>query len=109
VESGNDALAKEKSDQLIYDYRLAALSEDDHVLCDYALKLTLDPGSVTVADVETLKHHGFNEAAINIAAQVISYFNYINRIADGLGVDPEPGMTPTHESWLDRKMSYPRP
>jgi hypothetical protein len=35
--------------------------------------------------------------------QVISYFNYINRIADGLGVDDEPGMTPPRDEWFARK------
>jgi len=105
VESGNDAVAEELSQQLIYDYREAALSEDDRALCDYALKLTLKPDSVTAPDVESLKRHGFDEAAINIAAQVISYFNYINRIAGGLGVDPEPGMTPAIQEWRTRKTS----
>jgi alkylhydroperoxidase family enzyme len=42
-----------------------------------------------VRDLETLS---FSQNAISDAAQVISYFNYINRIADGLGVDLEPEM-----------------
>ena len=47
---------------------------------------------MTQADVELLKEKGFSESSISDAAQVISYFNYINRIADGLGVDLEPEM-----------------
>jgi alkylhydroperoxidase family enzyme len=42
--------------------------------------------------VEYLRQKGFSQSAISDAAQVISYFNYINRIADGLGVDLEPEM-----------------
>ncbi len=41
-------------------------------------------------DVDSLRAAGFNDAEISHAAQVVSYFNYINRIAEGLGVDNEP-------------------
>jgi alkylhydroperoxidase family enzyme len=40
--------------------------------------------------VEALRAHGWDDAAIHDAIQVIAYFNYINRIAEGVGVDPEP-------------------
>jgi alkylhydroperoxidase family enzyme len=44
------------------------------------------------SDVRNLEAFDFSQNAISDAAQVISYFNYINRIADGLGVDLEPEM-----------------
>ena len=44
------------------------------------------------SDVHNLEEIGFSQDAISDAAQVIGYFNYINRIADGLGVDLEPEM-----------------
>ncbi len=44
------------------------------------------------ADVDRLRDVGLSDEAISDAAQVIAYFNYINRIADGLGVDLEHGM-----------------
>jgi alkylhydroperoxidase family enzyme len=44
------------------------------------------------ADVAALRAAGFDDAAIHDAAQVIGYFNYVNRVADGLGIDPEPGI-----------------
>jgi alkylhydroperoxidase family enzyme len=40
-------------------------------------------------DVQELRDHGWSDPAIHDATQVIAYFNYINRIADGLGVDLE--------------------
>ncbi len=43
-------------------------------------------------DVKTLENIGFSQSAISDAAQVVGYFNYINRIADGLGVDLEEEM-----------------
>jgi alkylhydroperoxidase family enzyme len=45
---------------------------------------------MTREDVEGLRRAGFADEAILDAVQVISYFNYINRVADALGVDPEP-------------------
>jgi alkylhydroperoxidase family enzyme len=42
------------------------------------------------ADADALRAAGWDDRAIHDAAQVVAYFNYINRIADGLGVDPEP-------------------
>ncbi len=73
------------------DYRRAPLSEKDRALCEYAEKLTRTPGEMNSEDVARLRAAGFSDAAIHDAAQVVSYFNYINRIADGLGVDSEPG------------------
>jgi alkylhydroperoxidase family enzyme len=45
---------------------------------------------MTAADASALRDEGFTDADIHDAAQVVSYFSYINRIADGLGVEPEP-------------------
>ncbi len=56
------------------------------------MKLTLTPAKMVKSDVRDLEAFGFSQNAISDAAQVISYFNYINRIADGLGVDLEPEM-----------------
>lgn len=57
---------------------------------EYGEQLTRAPDSVTVDDVDRLRDAGWDDRAIHDAAQVVSYFNYINRVADGLGVDPEP-------------------
>ena len=89
--------------QLILDHREAALAPPDRALCEYALKLTLTPGAMGRADLDGLRAHGFSDAEISIATQVISYFNYINRIADGLGVDAEEWMSPAEDEWRARK------
>jgi uncharacterized peroxidase-related enzyme len=74
----------------MHDYRNASLEPRVRALCDYALKLTAAPAGVTAGDVELLHEHGWNDAAIHDAIQVISYFNYVNRIAEGVGIDDEP-------------------
>lgn len=90
------------AEQLRFDHRRADLLPADRALCDYAVKLTLRPGQMGPEDVEALRRHGFDDAAITVAAQVIGYFNYITRIAEGLGVDAEAWMTPTREEWHRR-------
>jgi len=58
------------------------------------------------ANVDTLREQGFSDHQITIATQVISYFNYINRIADGLGVDPEDWMTMSMDQWIEKKPDW---
>ena len=73
-----------------HDYRTAGLPAPVLALCDYAAKLTHTPTAVGAADVEELRRHGWDDEAIHDAIQVIAYFNYINRIAEAVGIGPEP-------------------
>lgn len=79
---------------LLDDWRTAPLSPADRALCLFAGKLALRPGEMEEEDVRALRSAGFDDRAIHDAAQVASYFSYINRIAEGLGVDLEPDMPP---------------
>jgi uncharacterized peroxidase-related enzyme len=101
-ESGETAVAE----QLIYDYRTAPLDPARRAFCDYAVKLTLRPGDMTGQDVQGLREAGFSDAQISLGVQVISYFNYINRVADGLGVDDEPWMELSPQAWKQRKANF---
>lgn len=85
------------------DWRSAELEAADVALCEYAEKLTRTPGDMSEADVDGLRGHGFDDHAIHDAIQVVAYFNYINRVADGLGVDDEPWMTLSREEWQAQK------
>lgn len=58
-------------------------------LLAYADRLTLDPSSVSLADVDALRDAGFDDRAIHDACAIVSYFAFVNRIADGLGVELE--------------------
>ncbi len=49
----------------------------------------MKPGEITQLDYEELQKNNFDDKAISEIVQVISYFNYINRVADGLGLEPE--------------------
>jgi alkylhydroperoxidase family enzyme len=61
--------------------------------------VTRAPGALTARHLETLRLHGLSDADILDAVEVISYFNYINRIADALGIDPELEMQQAYEKW----------
>lgn len=74
----------------MHDYRRASLDPRVRALCDYAVKLTAKPAAVGKEDADLLRSHGWSDEAIHDAIQVISYFNYINRVAEGVGIEDEP-------------------
>jgi uncharacterized peroxidase-related enzyme len=80
------------------DYRSAGLTAREVALLDFAVKLTLQPKAVRRADLDGLRQHGLSEEQLVDAVQCIAYFNFINRVLDGLGVDPEPSMRYSQES-----------
>lgn len=68
----------------------AALSAADRALADYAVKLSRTPSSVASQDVELLRAAGFSDADILLANLIVAYFNFVNRVALGLGVRFDP-------------------
>lgn len=96
VESGNRKLAE----HIKHDYRRARLTPRQKALCKFAEMATRAPAALRQQDIETLRKHGLSDRDILDAVEVVAYFNYINRIADALGIDPEPEMLP---AWKRRK------
>jgi uncharacterized peroxidase-related enzyme len=72
------------------DYRTADLDPRRLAMLEYAEKLTRTPAAMGAGDVEALRGVGFSDADVLHIAEVTSYYAYVNRIADGLGVDLEP-------------------
>ena len=75
-------------------WRAAPLAPADRALCEFAAKLTHHQHDMTPTDLDALRAHGLDDRAIHDAAQVIGYFNYITRVADALGVEPEDFIQP---------------
>ncbi len=71
---------------LCEDYTRAPISEQDLVMLDYVVKLTKDATGVSRADHERLRAVGFDDQGILQVTLIASWFNYINRVADALGV-----------------------
>ena len=82
---------RKKIAQLKTDYTKLPLSEADRLLCDYAWTLTKYPEKTKKESlfVAPLKAQGFSDLAILDATLIISYFNFVNRIMNGLGVELE--------------------
>lgn len=75
--------------QIEIDYKEAALPPATSALLDYATKLTCTPGEMEETDIQQLRTAGYSDRAILDAAQIVAYYAYVNRIADGLGVQLE--------------------
>jgi uncharacterized peroxidase-related enzyme len=78
----------------VRDWRTAPLSPVDRALCAFAAQLTLHQHAMSPADLDALRAHDLDDRAIHDAVQVIGYFNYITRLADALGVEPEDFIQP---------------
>ncbi|HEX8398614.1 MAG TPA: hypothetical protein VF644_14365 [Pyrinomonadaceae bacterium] len=71
------------------DYRSAPISEAERVMCDYVVQLTKDAVQITPKHHEKLRAVGFDDTAILQITLIASWFNYINRVADALGIGRE--------------------
>ena len=72
------------------DYTRAPITEAERVMLDYVVQLTKDATRITPQHHERLRTVGFNDQAILQITLISSWFNYINRVADALGVGREP-------------------
>jgi uncharacterized peroxidase-related enzyme len=80
-------------DRFAVDWRSAGLDEPTMALLEFTERLTDECAAIGEADIDQLRAHGFDDKAISSCVQVVAYFNYINRIAEGLGVP--------QEDWID--------
>ena len=75
--------------QFIKDYQSVSLSARERAMLDYSAKLTREPWNMVEKDVTALKEAGFTGVGILHVNQVAGYYAYVNRLADGLGVELE--------------------
>ena len=68
------------------DYRAAPISDQDRTMLEYVVKLTKDATQCTPADHTKMRAVGFDDRGILQITLIASWFNYINRVADALGV-----------------------
>ena len=68
------------------DFRTAPLSAQDKAMLEYVVKLTRDATQCSRADHDNLRVAGFDDRGILQITLIASWFNYINRVADALGV-----------------------
>lgn len=80
-------------ERIMEDYRTAGLSRKEQAILDFVAKLTLSPGAMKASDLDIMRREGLSDKALLEVVHIAGYFNYINRVADALGIDPEPEWT----------------
>ncbi len=79
-------LDKELVDALERDYTTAPITPQERIMLDYVVKITKDATKVWKDDHERMRSVGFDDKAILQITLIAAWFNYINRVADSLGV-----------------------
>ncbi len=86
-------MGREEQEQILNalasDPRRAGLPAADRAMLGYAVKLTREPGKMSAEDVRSLRAHGFEDRGIHDICSITAYYAFVNRIADGLGVELE--------------------
>jgi len=82
-------LDQELIDALKRDYTAAPITDQERIMVDYVVKLTKDATKVSKEDHQELRAAGFDDKGILQITLIASWFNYINRVADALGVGRE--------------------
>ena len=90
----------ELASHLMHDYRTADLDAQTRAMLDFTLKLTVDPGSMERGDVEELRRAGLSDAQVLSVTLITCLFNFMTRLADGLGVEVSPGRQEAIAAWL---------
>jgi uncharacterized peroxidase-related enzyme len=86
METGNHTLVK----HLKTDPANASLDPQDKAMVDFALKLTREPAKVKREDIEFLQQYGFAEEQVVDIVLITCTFNFMDRLADGLGIELDP-------------------
>jgi len=90
------------------DWTLAALDDADRALLEFARKLNACPGEVAAEDLERLRAAGYSDQNAFDAVMIVAYFNFMNRVADGVGVAPETSKVESYERHLQEVLAARR-
>ena len=86
-------MSDEQADEFIHELRdhsiSSFLSEADKLMLDYAVILTVKPSEIKEEIIQELRDNGFDDRGIHDMCTIVAYFNFVNRIASGLGVELE--------------------
>ena len=96
LHSGDEQLAS----ALLADYSQSGLAAEDQAMLEFAIKLTLEPASVDREDVEGLREAGFDDEEILSIVLITGLVNFMNRLAQGLGVDVPQAYLGSVMQWL---------
>lgn len=87
----------ELAQQLKANYRRAAITPKEMAMLEFAELLTVQPANVVPGDIEVLRGHGWSDEDVVDIVHQTAMFNYMTRVADGLGIENEPFMQEVEE------------
>ncbi len=90
----------ELASHIMHNYTQADLDDQTRGMLDFAVKLTKDPAKNTKADLQKLRDLGLDEQEVLATVLITCFFNFMTRLADGLGVQVPEGRQEAHERWL---------
>ena len=90
----------ELASHAMHDYTQARLDPKTRAMLDFASKLTRTPSEMSQADVQRLRNHGLSDEQILSTVLIACTFNFMTRLADGLGVEPPEGRQESHSQWM---------
>lgn len=90
----------ELASHIMHDYTKANLDPQTRGMLDFAAKLTREPSSMKEAEVKRLRSLGLSDEQILSVVLITCVFNFMTRLADGLGVEVPPGRQEAQERWL---------
>ncbi len=90
-EAGESCRRQEELTEALIAGPRSGLDAADRAMLLYAEKLNGDPGEMVEGDVLALRSAGFDDRGIHDICAIVAYYAFVNRIADGLGVELEPG------------------
>jgi len=90
----------ELASHIMHDYTKANLDPQTRGMLDFAAKLTREPSSMKEADVQRLRSLGLSDEQVLSVVLITCVFNFMTRLADGLGVEVPPGRQEAQERWL---------
>ena len=85
---------------MMHDYTQADLDDQTRGMLDFALKLTKDPAKNTKADLQKLRDLGLDEQQVLSTVLITCLFNFMTRLADGLGVELQENRFDTAKRWM---------
>lgn len=94
----------ELANHLMHDYTKADLDPQTRGMLDFAVKLTLTPGAMRESDVLHLRGLGLTDEEILSTTLVSCFYNFMTRLADGLGVEIRPGFEQQARKWMSAEV-----
>ena len=90
----------ELASHMMHDYTKADLDDQTRGMLDFAVKLTKDPAKNTKADLQKLRDLGLDEQQVLSTVLITCLFNFMTRLADGLGVEIQENRFDAAKQWM---------